>query len=81
MKYYLNFFMMTLATCLISSYSNKVEQSTYELSIAKTECLMHVIRTNMDAREMYKEGLIDLETMNLLDDLLRLEREILLNIK
>ena len=80
MRYYLNFFMMACATCLISFHSNEVEQLTYELSIAKTECLVHTIRTNIDAREMYKEGLINLETMNIHDDILKTVREIISDI-
>lgn len=81
MKHYLSFFMLACATsCLISFYSNEVEQSTYELSIAKTECLVHAIRTNIDAREMYKEESIDLETMNIHDDILKTIREILSDI-
>lgn len=71
MKHYLKFFIMACVTSLIGILWNNVGQSTYELSIAKMECLTNAIRINMDAREMYKEGSIDLETMNLHYDILK----------
>ena len=79
-KILFSFFMIVWAIYFISFLSNEKEQASYELSIAKTECLVGVIRKNMTVREMYKKALIDLETMNSSDDLLKMERKVLSNI-